>query len=145
MAQVLGLLVLVQSSFHCIVLKMYTFFSKTGGEPSRLEKEQIICLSIVVLHWVSDLSSIKMWEKIRVGWFGRIELKQVYYHMWNRSPVQVRCMRQGALGLVHWNDPEGWDGEGGERGVQDGNTCTPMADSCWCMAKPIVKFKKLNK
>ena len=22
-------------------------------------------------------------------------------------------------GLVHWNDPEGWDGEGGGRGVQD--------------------------
>ena len=26
----------------------------------------------------------------------------------------------GCLGLVHWDDPEGWDGEGGERGVQDG-------------------------
>ena len=23
-------------------------------------------------------------------------------------------------GLVHWDDPEGWDGEVGERGVQDG-------------------------
>ena len=23
-------------------------------------------------------------------------------------------------GLVHWEDPEGWDGEGGGRGVQDG-------------------------
>ena len=23
-------------------------------------------------------------------------------------------------GLVHWDDPEGWDGEGGGRGVQDG-------------------------
>ena len=22
-------------------------------------------------------------------------------------------------GLVHWDDPEGWDAEGGERGVQD--------------------------
>ena len=26
----------------------------------------------------------------------------------------------GSLGLVHWNDPEGRDGEGGGRGVQDG-------------------------
>ena len=26
----------------------------------------------------------------------------------------------GSSGLVHWDDPEGWDGEGGERGVQDG-------------------------
>ena len=23
-------------------------------------------------------------------------------------------------GLVHWEDPEGWDGEGGGGGVQDG-------------------------
>ena len=23
-------------------------------------------------------------------------------------------------GLVHWDDPEGWDGEGDGRGIQDG-------------------------
>ena len=26
----------------------------------------------------------------------------------------------GCLGLVHWDDAEGWDREGGGRGVQDG-------------------------
>ena len=26
----------------------------------------------------------------------------------------------GSLGLVHWDDPEGWYGEGGGREVQDG-------------------------
>ena len=26
----------------------------------------------------------------------------------------------GCSGLVHWDDPEGWDGEGGRRGVLDG-------------------------
>ena len=26
----------------------------------------------------------------------------------------------GSLGLVHWDDPEGWYGEGGGSGVQDG-------------------------
>ena len=26
----------------------------------------------------------------------------------------------GCLGLVHWDDPEGWYGEGSGRGVQDG-------------------------
>ena len=26
----------------------------------------------------------------------------------------------GCSGLVHWDDPEGWDGEGGGTGVQDG-------------------------
>ena len=28
----------------------------------------------------------------------RIALKHVYYHMWNRVPVQVQCMRQGTQG-----------------------------------------------
>ena len=26
----------------------------------------------------------------------------------------------GYSGLVHWDDPEGWDGEGGGKGLQDG-------------------------
>ena len=26
----------------------------------------------------------------------------------------------GCLGLVHWDDPEGWDGDGGGWEVQDG-------------------------
>ena len=45
-------------------------------------------------------------------------LKHVNDHMRNESPVQVRCMRQDAWGWC--TDPEGWDGEGGGRGVQDG-------------------------
>ena len=41
--------------------------------------------------------------------------------------VHLNCMffffliqDTGSLGLVHWDDPEGWYGEGGGRGVQDG-------------------------
>ena len=30
----------------------------------------------------------------------------------------------GCSGLVHWDDPEGWDGEGGG-GVQDGERVHP--------------------
>ena len=26
----------------------------------------------------------------------------------------------GFLGMVYWNNPEGWDGEGGGSGVKDG-------------------------
>ena len=33
---------------------------------------------------------------------------------------------------VHWDNPEGWDRE---RGLGSGDTCTPKADSCQCMAK----------
>ena len=38
-------------------------------------------------------------------------------------------LRAGALG-----DPEGWDGEGGGRGVQDGEYMYTH-DTCQCMAK----------
>ena len=35
----------------------------------------------------------------------------------------------GCSGLVHWDDPEGCDGERGGRGVQDGeDTCILVAD-----------------
>ena len=44
-------------------------------------------------------------------------------------------MHETSSGLVHWDDPEGWDGEGGGRGSRMGNTCKPMADSCQCMTK----------
>ena len=43
----------------------------------------------------------------------------------------------GCLGLVHWDDPEGWYGEGGGRRVQGGNTCIPVADSFRYLAKLI--------
>jgi len=36
--------------------------------------------------------------------------------------------------LGHWDNPEGWDGEGGGRGFRMGDTCTPMADSGQCVA-----------
>ena len=35
----------------------------------------------------------------------------------------------GCLGLVHWDDPEGWYGEGGG-GFRMGNTCISVTDSC---------------
>ena len=43
----------------------------------------------------------------------------------------------GCLGLVHWDDPEGWYGEGGGRVVQEGgDVCIPVADSCSVWPKP---------
>ena len=43
----------------------------------------------------------------------------------------------GCSWLVHWEDQR--DGMGREvaGGFRMGDTSTPMADSCWCMAKPI--------
>ena len=39
--------------------------------------------------------------------------------------------------LVHWDDPDGWDGKGGGEGFGIGETHVhpPMADSRHCMAE----------
>ena len=48
----------------------------------------------------------------------------------------------GCLGLVHWDDPEGWYGEGG--GFRMGSTCIPLVDTFRYMAKPI-QYCKVKK
>ena len=45
----------------------------------------------------------------------------------------------GCWGLVHWDDPEGWDGEGGGRGVQDGEHMNPWWIHVWQNQYKIVK------
>ena len=60
-----------------------------------------------------------LWERARVGRFGRMALKHVYYHM-KRITSPGSMYDTGCLGLVHLDDPEGWDEEGGGRGVQYG-------------------------
>ena len=44
------------------------------------------------------------------------------YILSGKKRIASLCPMQdtGCLGLVHWEDPEGWYGEGGGRGVQDG-------------------------
>ena len=44
---------------------------------------------------------------------------------------------KGCSGLVHWDDPEGWYGERGGRGVQDGEHVYTRGGFMLCMAKPI--------
>ena len=47
-----------------------------------------------------------------------IETRIISYKKLIASPGLMQDT--GCLGLVHWDDPEGWYGEGGGRGVQDG-------------------------
>ena len=51
-------------------------------------------------------------------WENSIETCILSYVEQSASPGSMR--EAGFSGLVHWDDPEGWDGEGGGRGVQDG-------------------------
>ena len=50
----------------------------------------------------------------------------------------------GCLGLVHWDDPEGWYGEGGGRRVQDGEHMYTCGRFISIMAKPI-QYCKVKK
>ena len=51
-------------------------------------------------------------------WENGIETCILSYWKQVTSPGLIH--ETGCLGLVHWDDPEGWDGEGGGSGVHDG-------------------------
>ena len=60
--------------------------------------------------------------------------RTVFWTLWERENITETCIlsyvkqisspgsmhETGLSGPVHWDDSEGWDGEGGGRGVQDG-------------------------
>ena len=57
-------------------------------------------------------------ERESVGWFGRMALKHIIsYKKW--ITILGSMQDTGCLGLVDWDDPERWYGEGSGRGVQD--------------------------
>ena len=72
----------------------------------------------------------KIWEK-------DIETRKISCKKLDASPGSMHDT--GCLGLVHWDDPEGWCGEGG--GSRMGNTCIPVADSFLYLAKLIQLYK----
>ena len=51
-------------------------------------------------------------------WENSIETCILSYVKQTASPGSIH--ETGCSGLVHWDDPEGWDGEGGGMEVQDG-------------------------
>ena len=51
-------------------------------------------------------------------WENGIETCKLSYVKPITSPGSMQDTR--SLGLVHWDDPEGWYGEGGGKEVQDG-------------------------
>ena len=71
----------------------------------------------------------------RMIWENGIEACILSYVKWIASPGSMH--ETGCSRMVHWGDPEEWDAREVEGGLRMGNTCTPMADSSQCMAKPI--------
>ena len=52
-------------------------------------------------------------------WENDSETCKISCKKWVASPGSMH--NTGCLGLVHWDDPEGWYGEGGRRRVQEGS------------------------
>ena len=90
-------------------------------------------------HPLQHLLLVDFWMAVN-----SIETCIISYKKWIASPGLMQDT--GSLRLVHWDNPEGWYGEGGGRGVQDWEHVYPMGDSCWFVAKPIqyCKFKKIK-
>ena len=67
-----------------------------------------------------------IWENSTETWI-------LSYVKYIASPVSMH--ETGCSGLVHWDDPEGWDGEGGGKGIQDGNTLYTHGWFMWMYGK----------
>ena len=60
-----------------------------------------------------------------MGFFGKFPMssatsKSILINRSFERPWRGSMHETGCLGLVHWEDPEGWDGVVGGRWVQDG-------------------------
>ena len=85
---------------------------------------------------VGEGESGKIWEN-------GIETCVISCMKWVASPGSMHYA--GCLGLVHWNDPEGWCGEGGGRRVQDGEHMYTCGGFILMFAKLIQCFRFKNK
>ena len=106
---------------------------KDGNDNPVCEQKRYRCIE----------QSFGLWERERVGSFGRMALKHVYYHVRNESPVYVQYRIRDAWGWctgMIQRDDMGWE-VGGR--FMFGNSCIPVVDSCQRMAKPI-QYCKVN-
>ena len=75
-------------------------------------------------------------------WVNGIETCKISYVKRIVSPGLMHDT--GCSGLVHWDDPEGWDGEGGGKQVQDGEHVYTLVRFMLMYGKPIQYCKVIN-
>ena len=98
------------------------------------------------MHWTVFWT---LWEREREGrgiiWENGIETCIISYMKWITSPGSMHDT--GCSQLVHWDDPEGWDGEGGGRGSGWGTHIHPwwIHVNVWQNQYNIVSSLQLNK
>ena len=149
-----------KNSFESVLMKWMKLEPIIQNEVSQKDKDQYSILTNIygILKDGNDNPICKteketqmyrtdfwtLWEKARVGCSERTASKHVYYQGWNRSPVQVGCMRQvlgaGALGRPRGM---GWGGkwEGGS-GWRTHVNPWPIHVNVW--QKPLQYFKVIS-
>ena len=91
---------------------LWDLSSNQGSNPYPLNwKEDSFFLNIYLLDSVGEGEGGMIWEN-------GIEICIISYMKRVVSPSLMHDT--GFLGLVYWDDPEGWYGEGGGRKVQEG-------------------------
>ena len=98
------------------------FILKVGQWENIIEKrwvEERTNSNIIHIFRVLEIE-VKEWgsSKFENNQADNWEICIISYMKWVASPGWMHDT--GYLGLVHWDDPEGWNGEGGGRRVQDG-------------------------
>ena len=79
-----------------------------------------------LLESVGEGKGGMVWEK-------SIETWKLSYVKQIASPGSMHDT--GCSGLLHWDDPEGWDGKGGGRGLQDGEHMYTQGGFIWMYGK----------
>ena len=74
--------------------------------------------SAIFFYFLNSLLNFVGEGEGRMIWENGIEICIISYMKRLASPDSMHDT--GCLGLVHWDDPEGWCGEGGGRRVHDG-------------------------
>ena len=118
-----------------LICSGYNKMQQTGG----LNKQKLGCLGLVLdaWGWCTGMTQRDGMEREEGGmiWENGIEICIISYMKRVASPVSKHDT--GCLGLVHWDDPEGWYGEGGGRRVQDG-------EHMYTCGRFILKYGKTN-
>ena len=96
--------------------------------------------------WARRIVAFKLWcwrRLLRVLWTVK-EIKPVS-PKGNQPWIFTPRTDANAEVPIHWPpDAKSWLIRKDPNGFKIGNTCTPMADSCWCMAKPIQYCKVIS-
>ena len=128
--------------------KIYSFIQSLSLSKLNKEKEilketerniyfQNLELDETKKQWIVHSSSTVFTAFLVSSNWIKVDMKHVKYHVGNELPVQVRCTMLDAWGWC--TGTAKGDGVGREEGggFGMGNTCVPVADSFWYLAKLI--------